>query len=219
MKRTVRFCLLLLSLGLITGCQSVYYGTMEKLGIHKRDMLVERVEEAKDSQEEAKEQFANALEEFLAVTEYQGGDLQSQYNKLSKELDRSEQDANEVRARIDSIDSVAQSLFIEWTKELDQYTNPSLRASSEQQLEATRDRYDRLMVVMRRAESKMDPVLDAFRDQVLFLKHNLNARALASLEATSVDLQQDINELIKQMEGSIEEASAFIDEMRNAEVG
>lgn len=219
MKRTVRFCLLLLSLGLITGCQSVYYGTMEKLGIHKRDMLVERVEEAKDSQEEAKEQFANALEEFLAVTEYQGGDLQSQYNKLSKELERSEQDANEVRARIDSIDSVAQSLFIEWTKELDQYTNPSLRSSSEQQLEATRDRYDRLMVVMRRAESKMDPVLDAFRDQVLFLKHNLNARALASLEATSVDLQQDINELIKQMEGSIEEASAFIDEMRNAEVG
>ena len=76
-----------------------------------------------------------------------------------------------------------------------------------------------LMVVMRRAEARMDPVLDAFRDQVLFLKHNLNARALASLEATSVDLQKDINELIKQMEGSIEEASAFIDEMRNTDVG
>lgn len=219
MKRSIPICLLLFILGAVTGCQSVYYGAMETIGIHKRDMLVERVEEAKDSQEEAKEQFANALEEFLAVTEYQGGDLQAQYNKLSKELEKSEQDANEVRARIDSIDSVAQSLFNEWSNELDQYTNPSLRASSEEQLEATRERYDRLMVVMRRAESRMDPVLDAFRDQVLFLKHNLNARALASLEATSVDLQQDINELIKQMEGSIEEASAFIEEMRNTDPG
>lgn len=219
MKATARFILFLFALGLLSGCQSVYYGTMEKLGIHKRDMLVERVEDAKDSQEEAKEQFANALEEFLAVTEYQGGDLQAQYNKLSSELDRSEQKANEVRARIDSIDSVAESLFEEWTSELEQYSNPTLRASSEEQLEATRERYDRLMVVMRRAEDRMDPVLAAFRDQVLFLKHNLNARALASLEATSIGLQQDIKELILQMEGSIEEASAFIDEMRSAEVG
>jgi len=207
----------LLLLGLLSGCQSVYYGTMEKLGVAKRDMLVERVEDAKDSQEEAKEQFANALEEFLAVTEYQGGDLQAQYKKLSHELDQSEQQAKEVRSRITSIDSVAQSLFQEWESELGQYSNPSLRASSENQLEATRDRYNRLMVVMRRAESKMDPVLDAFRDQVLYLKHNLNARALASLEATSVDLQQDINELISQMEGSIEEASAFIEEMKSTD--
>ena len=73
------------------------------------------------------------------------------------------------------------------------------------------------MVVMHRAEDRMDPVLAAFRDQVLYLKHNLNARALASLEATSVGLQQDINDLIAEMEGSIEEASAFIDEMRNSE--
>lgn len=201
------------------GCQSVYYDTMETLGIHKRDMLVERVEDAKDSQEEAKAQFANALEEFLSVAEYKGSDLQSKYQKLSQELDRSEAQAREVRARIDSIEKVAVALFEEWEKELAQYASASLRASSEEQLAATRDRYDRLMTVMRRAESRMDPVLSAFRDQVLFLKHNLNARALASLEETSVGLQEDINELILQMEGSIEEASAFIEAMRESEAG
>lgn len=202
---------------LAVGCQSVYYDTMETLGIHKRDMLVDRVEQAKDSQEEAKEQFANALEEFLAVTEYKGSDLQAKYEKLAKELDRSEAQAREVRARIDSIEKVAVSLFEEWEKELGQYASASLRTSSEEQLVATRDRYDRLMTVMRRAEGRMDPVLSAFRDQVLYLKHNLNARALASLEETSVGLQEDINELILQMEGSIEEASAFIEEMRESE--
>ena len=203
--------------GVFSGCQSVYYDTMEKFGIHKRDMLVERVEDAKDSQEEAKEQFASALEEFLSVTEYQGGDLQAQYEKLSDQLDRSEEKAREVRSRIDSIETVAASLFREWESELEQYTNQSLRDSSENQLNSTRRRYDRLMTVMRQAAEKMDPVLAAFHDQVLYLKHNLNARALASLEATSMGLQQDINELIAQMEGSIEEASAFIAEMRTNE--
>ena len=100
--------------GAFTGCQSVYYETMEKFGVHKRDMLVERVEEAKDSQEEAKEQFASALAEFLSVTEYDGGDLQAQYEKLAEELDRSEEKAREVRSRIDSIGTVADSLFSEW---------------------------------------------------------------------------------------------------------
>jgi chromosome segregation ATPase len=209
--------LLLAVMGVFSGCQSVYYGTMEKFGIHKRDMLVERVEEAKDSQEEAKEQFASALEEFLSVTEYEGGDLQAQYEKLADELERSEEKAREVRARIDSIGSVAESLFREWESELEQYTNQTLRESSERQLDSTRARYDRLMVVMRRAEDRMEPVLAAFRDQVLYLKHNLNARALASLEQTSAGLQEDINNLIKEMEGAIEEASAFISAMQESE--
>jgi ElaB/YqjD/DUF883 family membrane-anchored ribosome-binding protein len=192
---------------------------MEKFGVHKRDMLVERVEDAKDSQEEAKEQFASALEEFLSVTEYEGGDLQAQYEKLADELKRSEEKAREVRARIDSIGSVAESLFREWESELEQYTNLTLRESSEKQLDSTRARYDRLMVVMRRAEDRMEPVLAAFRDQVLYLKHNLNARALASLEQTSAGLQEDINSLIKEMEGAIEEASAFIAAMQENEAG
>ena len=217
----IRLVLPILVLGtpFFSGCQSVYYDTMEKFGVHKRDLLVERVEEAKDSQEEAKEQFPSALEEFLSVTEYKGGDLQAEYDDLSSELKKSEAQARDVRERISSIESVAEALFEEWKGELAQYSNPSLRASSEKQLTATRDRYDRLMVVMRKAESGMDPVLDAFRDQVLFLKHNLNARALASLEETSVGLQEDINELIRQMEGSIAEASAFIEAMREAESG
>lgn len=45
----------------LSGCQSAYYGAWEKLGVEKRDILVDRVENAKESQEEAQEQFADAL--------------------------------------------------------------------------------------------------------------------------------------------------------------
>jgi hypothetical protein len=52
----------------LAGCQSAYYKTMETFGYHKREILVDRVEDARDSQEEAKEQFQSALEKFSAVS-------------------------------------------------------------------------------------------------------------------------------------------------------
>ena len=59
-----------------------------------------------------------------------------------------------------------------------------------------------------------NPVLNAFRDQTLFLKHNLNAQAIAALNKTSLALKDEVNVLIRQMEASILEANAFIDKMR-----
>ncbi len=56
----------------------------------------------------------------------------------------------------------------------------------------------------------MDPVLATMKDHVLFLKHNLNARALGSLEGTADTLQRDVNRLIKDMEAAISEADKFI---------
>ncbi len=195
------------------GCQSAYYGAWERLGVHKRDILVDRVEKARDSQQEARTQFADALEQFRSVVHVQGGDLEAKYDRLSDELDRSQARADEVSQRIDSVRNVSEALFDEWQDELDQYNDPSLRRASERELRETRRRYDQLITAMERAESKMQPVLDAFSDQVLFLKHNLNARAIASLQAVSLELERDINLLIEDMNRSIDEANAFIEQM------
>jgi hypothetical protein len=105
---------------------------------------------------------------------------------------------------------VANALFKEWETELEQYSNDKLRRASAQQLTQTRERYTPLLGAMRRAESKIDPVLMAFRDQVLFLKHNLNAQAIASLQGEFMSIENDIASLIKEMETSIAEADSFI---------
>jgi hypothetical protein len=63
---------------------------------------------------------------------------------------------------------------------------------------------------MKRAEKKIAPVLSAFRDQVLFLKHNLNAQAVASLQGELVSIESDVASLIREMEASINEADSFI---------
>lgn len=197
----------------LTGCQKTYYRTMEAFGHHKRDILVDRVQESRDAQEEAKEQFQTALEKFTEVLNFDGGQLQEKYNQLKSELEKSQDRASQVSERIDEVESVANALFKEWENELDDYTSDRLRQSSEQKLQSTLGSYSRLIDAMRRAESKMEPVLSAFSDQVLFLKHNLNARAIASLQNELVSIESDIALLIQDMEVSIAEADTFISEM------
>jgi hypothetical protein len=200
----------------LAGCASTTIALKEQFGYAKREQLVDGVQEARDAQEQAKEQFASALDEFIAITQVDVGELEGAYAKLNKELERSESRAEAVRDRIQSVERVADALFAEWEKELAEYSSDELRESSRDQLETTRDRYAELLAAMKKAESKMEPVLAAFRDQTLFLKHNLNARAIASLEGTVGELEQEIAALISDMEASIAEANAFIDEMGKA---
>jgi hypothetical protein len=201
------------SLFCLCGCQQTYYKTMETFGYHKRDILVKRVEESRDAQEQAKEQFKSALEKFSEVVTFEGGELQKKYDQLKSELDKSEAKAAKVNDRVDAVQDVAEALFREWEKELDQYTNQQYRASDEQLLTRTKQSYAKLMTAMKRAENKMEPVLNAFRDQVLYLKHHLNARAVASLQDELLTIEADVASLVAEMEASIAEADAFISDM------
>jgi ElaB/YqjD/DUF883 family membrane-anchored ribosome-binding protein len=197
----------------LAGCQSVYYGTMEKLGYEKRDLLVSSVDDAREAQQDAKKQFESALEQFVAVTNYQGGELEKQYRKLKSEYDDSEAQANKVRNEIAEVERVAKDLFAEWEAELKQYSSAELRRNSQRQLQDTRARYQQLITAMKRAERKLDPVLNAFRDRVLYLKHNLNAQAIASLRTNRKAIESDISALIGDMNRSIAEADRFIQAM------
>ncbi len=211
--KTITVSILVIAALSITSCRSVYYKTMETFGQHKRDILVSRVEDARDAQEDAKEQFQTALEKFSAVVEFNGGKLEEKYRQLKYELDKSQSKAKSVRNHIADVETVANDLFKEWESELDQYSSNELRRSSEQKLRQTRQRYSQLIGAMKRAESKIEPVLTAFNDQVLFLKHNLNAQAIASLQNEIASVEANIATLIKEMEASIAEANEFINAM------
>jgi len=210
---------LLAVLLLVPGCKlfrEKYYNALEKVGIEKRELLVSRVDKAREAQVDAQQQFKDALEQFQALVAYQGGDLEKMYNKLSGEFEASERRAAEVDERITKVEQVADSLFEEWRREIGQFTNQQYRRESERELAATRERTDQVITAMKRSARTMDPVLAKFRDQVLYLKHNLNARALGSLTGTSKSLELEVDGLIQQMQGSIAEAERFIADMRSA---
>lgn len=214
MKRIVLVCVMLLSMPLFSGCQSAYYSAMEKVGIHKRDILVDRVEDTRTAQDEAQEEFVSALEQFRKVVDFEGGELESVYNDMQSAYDDSEAAAESVSDHIRQVEDVAQALFDEWKEELDLYSSAKLRRQSAQGLKETRARYRSLHISLKRAEAKMQPVLSALKDNTLFLKHNLNARAIGSLKGEFGGIKRDIDRLVLEMKRSIQASDKFIKEMK-----
>ena len=197
-----------------TSCTQVYYSALEKVGKHKRHILRDRVKAGKKEQEKAGKQFESTLEQFKSVVNFSGGELEAKYNRLKSDYDSCEARAAAVKKRITSIEQVALDLFAEWKAEIEQFRSEDLKRRSHEARLNSREQYARLITAMRKAESKMKPVLVVFKDNVLFLKHNLNAQAVASLKGQVVTIEADVAELIKEMEKSIAEANEFINTMK-----
>jgi hypothetical protein len=206
--------LMLVAGGAGGGCSSAYYGMMHTFGKDKRDILVTRVKDARDEQDAAKQQFKTTLERFQEVTSFQGGDLETKYKKLNAEYERCDGKAKDVSDRIKKVETVANDMFKEWASENKQYTDQDKRKASEKMLSDTKEKYQQLIALMKKSEVKMQPVLAKFKDNVLFLKHNLNAQAITSLQGTAGQIEGDVQGLIKDMEASIAEADAFVKQMK-----
>lgn len=199
----------------LTACSNIYYSTMERFGYEKRDILVTRVERSRDAQSAAQETFRGALERYQSVIDTPESDLRQRYEEVLSAYQDSEDAAANVRRRIDDVEEVAGDLFNEWQDELARYTNQDLRRSSERQLTETQAQYQRLITQMRQTEERMEPVLRAFEDQMLYLRHNLNAQAIGALQGELANIRNNVNQLIENMATSIDESEAFIRQLRS----
>jgi DNA repair exonuclease SbcCD ATPase subunit len=171
------------------------------------------VRAARESQQKGKEEFKSALDRFKSVVATEGGTLEQKYNALNRELERSEDRANEIHDRVKSVKDVADDLFKEWERELGQYEDRRLRTESERELRETKRRAQTVITAMENAEKRVDPVLQPLRDRVLFLKHNLNAAAVGALDRELLALQTNVDALVAGLESSIAEAETFINQM------
>ncbi|USH02366.1 DUF2959 domain-containing protein [Grimontia kaedaensis] len=205
----------LLLLFTLAGCQSAYYATMEKVGVHKRDIMADRVEAASDAQQEASEQFTSALDALTTLTNFDGGELQTMYDTINDQYEDSDAAVENVRERIEAVEDVSDALFDEWREELSLYSSAALRRDSERKLKDTERSYGQMLSAMKKAESKMEPVLDTLRDNTLYLKHNLNAAAIGALKGEFAGLEQEINRAIKDMQTAIAESERFLATLKN----
>lgn len=209
MKKAIPLLFFVIFAVALTGCGF----SVDQFWKEPRELLIDRVEDARDAQQETVEEFQTTMEKFKGVTHFEGGDLEQQFNTLNSAFQRSEKAAINISNRIDKVEQATDALLEEWRTELEQYHDESLRQRSEQQYTETSFQSEKLIVAMRRAEVKTKPVLDVFRDQVLFMKHNLNMQAITSLDAQTAEIETNVAGLIREMEISIAEANQFIEAM------
>ena len=215
MPRFLRIALLVALVLALGGCASAKYSALEKVGIHKRDILVDRVEDARDSQAETRENLVSAYDQLSTLIGHDGGELEKQYKRLDKEVERSRESIEELDDRLESIDRVSSDLFEEWESELELYNSRALRADQEKKLAEARRQFRVMRERMQVARNRVDPVMAVLNDNVLYLKHSLNAQALAALRGQATLLEGEVEALIRDMQVAIDEADAFIANMRS----
>ncbi len=212
MRPFIIMCMVLV----LSACQSTYFSIWEQLGVEKREILVDRVEDVSEAQSDAQQQFASALEELTALIQFDGGDLQATYENIKDQYEASKDSADRLESRVAKVESVADALFDEWQDELSQYSNESLRRDSERKLKDTQRKYQNLLTSMNRSVDKMQPVLTALNDNVLYLKHNLNASAIGALQGEFGKIKRDIQALIDEMNRAIGQSSEFIESIKTS---
>ncbi len=207
--RCALFTALLISL-IFCGCQTTYYAMWEKLGKEKRHLLKDEVADAQSEQKKASEEFKDVLTRVKEIYGLEGGDLEKIYGKLRDDYESCEERADDVRERIDSVEEIAEDLFKEWEKEINEIGNQKFKSKSKESLRDTKVRYARLHDVMTKASKKMDPVLKNLKDYVLYLKHNLNARAVGALKQEMGNIEIAVESLIRDINESVREAEEFL---------
>jgi len=214
MKLVFTICLAL-TLSACGTVQKAQYSALEKVGIHKRDILVDRIEKTSETQEETKKQFQSAYQKLASLINIDDGGLEKKYKRMAKAVKASENQAEELNDRIKSVNEVANALFSEWQQELNEYQSASLRRTSEANLNSTKQRYAIIYKKMQTSQQRVEPVLKVLQDNTLYLKHNLNARAVSSLSNEVLLIEDKVAVLIQQMEASINESKNFINAMQN----
>ncbi len=210
MKTLTQNLLTILLVVSLSGCQSAYYSAMEKVGQHKRDIMLDRVENAQEAQEDAQQQFKSALEQLSQMLSFDGGDLAEQYQATKEHYDASNEASDDVANRISAIEDVAEALFDEWQHEIEQYSSSKLKRQSQSKLKTTQRHYKTLIKSMHKAHDKMSPVLAALKDNTLYLKHNLNARAIGALQDEYQTIKRDVEALIIEMNKAIQQSQQFL---------
>lgn len=189
----------------------VKYSAYESVGMEKRDLFKREISNVKEDQEDTGEAFKDALTRLKEIYHVDGGDLEKQYTKLKNSLDDAKEESTELKERIRKVDEVANDLFVEWSDEIKEIKTSDLRSKSSKKLSETKKKYKELERQLQRSEKKIEPVLSKLSDQVIYLKHNLNAKAIGGLKEEQADIQADIKSLIEEVNESTRQADAFIE--------
>jgi hypothetical protein len=209
---TLRF-LVFFACTMLGSCQAMYFTTMEKLGVEKREILLDRLEEAHDKLQIAQVRFDGSLSAFREIVGGEEGNLQQNYDRYSDSYDKSEDAAADFYDTVASVQVVAGLMFDEWKRDSGEILDNNLRRASRENYTKATARYERTLRAFRRVEARMDPVLTTFRDHVLYLKLNLHPQALSTLRDNEKDVVDDLQELGQLIKNALKEGAELIEAM------
>ncbi len=194
------------------GCRTgAYYSAMDKVGYERREILADRLQDARASQLEAKEQLGRALSSLRRIDTVPVSGLEDLHADLKHQAGDTKDALNDLRSNIASVDSVARSMFSQWGDDLARINDDTVRRQSAAKMRETQQDYNQLSASLRDTEHRLANVVPALQDQVIVLETSLRAGIRPGKTATLQEVRDQVSSLIEDLQGSIDRTQHFID--------
>ena len=147
------------------------------------DDLVASVERVNSELDASKTKLLGAVQTLQKVTAPDfKGDAVEGHKELVRAIDDSEDQTDDLRKSVERMQAEAEPVFNQWTKDLEGYSNPEMRQRSQARLAAARERYDAVVAAVTPVLVECEAVNQTLGDHALFLKHDMNPAALATIQ-------------------------------------
>ena len=182
---------------------------------HKQtDKLINKSQSTITSIRSTKMQTEETLAGYNAIIDGKAPDNRKAYKKLNNDIQKCENQAEKVRANIDSMQMAADTYFSDWKNNLAAISDPDLRAKSEKRLNETMANYEGILKAAEKAGAEFKPFLTSLHDQVTFLGHDLNPSAIADLTDEAAELNAQGKKVFKAVDGTVETASKYANSIK-----
>lgn len=178
-----------------------------------REQLTASIEDARDTQTAVRAQFDATLDQFVTLVSADRNNWQTAFDQLKAEYAANQAQAAIIRSLIEDVESHSADLFNEWESELALFQDQNLRFKRELDLQEARRQCGQLLLSLHATENRMIPVLSAFRDYLVFLQDNLDARTVASLQPELAAMAGNIADLFYNIDSTIVESDEFLAEL------
>lgn len=198
-----------LPLALALGACSSLFGKPDSLD--QVDDLLGQVERVQVASTASRERAHDALERLDRIVSSDfTGDASIAFEGFVKAIEQSEHQARELESALGPMKRAAVSVFRQWERDLDGYSNDTMRKLSKNRLASTRRRYDAIV-------DAAEPTLQAYkdfnlglRDHALFLSHDFNTYSVAEIKEEVRQLENQERSLANHFDATETAARAYV---------
>ena len=205
-----------LSVALVTGLVAVPAQNVwaQGPGVKQTEKLVSKANDTVGSIRAAKQQIKDTLVAYNLLVGNKVEDPKKTYKDLQKGIENTDKKVADVDQKVAAMQKEADLLFADWASNLASISSEELRKRSEERLNETRERYNGILAAGDKAGKVFNPFIASLKDQVVYLGHDLNPSALASLKPDADKLNKEAEVLFKKIDETVDEASGYITSLK-----
>lgn len=174
-----------------------------------RTRMLTNLDVTASSLKQTKINFEITLNKFKNIISGDDNLLDNKYALLNTQYEICLFQYNDVKKNFMKIENVKKSLFKEWNKELDFYSDFSLYRLSKKKLKISIKNYTTLMNNMHKFKQQTELILSLLKNQELSIKHNINLATVESQHHDFKKLETAIFSLTEVIQKTLKDTQKF----------